>query len=171
MIKSQMAALLALLQSLIPDDEPAAPAAPVEPVVNNTPAGVPVTVYDGPMVAVRPTGVLAEGVVRWWPEPLAGQRWFDYLMWCTSIKREDGLPFIAPQYRATIVVDTIGSAGYRKAFPPSDFPWRADAFAHPEEWRSQEQIDQTERDLAGWGESHQRMQERYSDAPADSGSV
>lgn len=163
MTRAQIAALLAMVQSLVADEPPAVPG---PPVTNNS-FGTP-QVYSGPTVAVTATGVLASGQPRYWPVPGGNESWFSYLGRLCSTLRPDGLPYVPEQYRAQIA--TI----FNNPHNPTrqvDFPWNADAFAYPEEWRTQAQIDQAARDAAGWGESHRRMQQEYSDASGAGGSV
>lgn len=158
-----LAAVQILLRQLQP--EPAAPVIAIDPTVGNTPAGAPMGVYNGPTVAVTPTGSRASGETRYWPIPLPGENWFGYLMRLSSIKRPDGLPYIAAQYRAQISNVLLGGGPTRQI----DFAWQADCFAYPEDWRSEAQWQQQERDLAAWAETHRRMQERFTDAPVAAG--
>lgn len=168
-----LAAVQILLRQLVPDvaTTVAPPPPAVNPTVGNTPGGMVMGVYNGPTVAVRPTGVLAQGVVRWWPVVQPNEtRFSDYLWRMTGLKREDGLPYVPAQYRAQLST-LISSAGYGRPFGPDEFPWRADCFSYPEEWRTQAQIDQTARDEAGWVATHRRMQNGGDDAPGAGGSV
>ncbi len=166
-----LAAVQILLRQLAPEvAAPVAPPAPepvADPTVGNTPGGAAMTVYNGPTVPVTATGVLASGQPRYWPVPLPGEIWFGYLMRMCSIKRPDGLPYVPAQYRAQISNIFLGGGPTKQV----DFPWHADCFSYPEEWRTQAQIDQTARDLAGWGDTHRRMQQQYSDDAVTGGSV
>lgn len=157
-----LAAVQILLRQLQPDQ---APVAVVDPTVGNTPAGAPMGVYGGPTVPVTPTGSRASGETRFWPVPINGENWFGYLVRMSSIKRPDGLPYIPAQYRAQISNVLLGGGPAKLA----DFPWHADCFAYPEEWRTEAQWQQAERDIAGWTDWNTRMQHRNDDATAGSG--
>ena len=122
----------------------------------NRPGNMSAQVYRGPTVTVHPTGVRAKGVVREWPAVPPGLNQLGYMQWLCSLLRPDGLSYIPEQYRATVST-AISSAGYGRPFGPEEYPWRADAWVYPEDWQTQEQIDQAARETAAWGETHQRM--------------
>lgn len=150
----KIAALFKQLLALVAQAAPAPLPAPLKEA--NTFDGL--KPYSGPLVEVRPTGVRANGVVRVWPVPPAHLNYFGYVQFCsTLLNPQTGLAFVPEQYRARLA-DIIMSAGYAKAFSPEEFPWHADCFAYPEDWQSQAQIDQAERDQLGWVETHRRMQ-------------
>lgn len=165
MTKTQLAALLALLQSLVPEEEP--PPKPTDALdSSNRPGGALPIPYTGPVVAVRPTGVRANGIVREWPVPLAGLNWFGYMQWCCALLRPDGLSYVPAQYRAQLGTILLGGGPTK----PADFPWHADCFSYPEDWQTQAQIDQHEKDVAGWTDWNNRMQNR-NDETSSGGSI
>ena len=158
---AQISLLLAQVSQLAPKAQAPVQAVAVDPTVGNTPGGLPMGTYSGPTVAVTATGARATGETRYWPVPLTGENWFGYLMRMCSVKRADGLPYVPAQYRAQISNVLLGGGPTRQA----DFPLQADAFAYPEQWRTQAQWDQAAKDEAGWADTHRRMQQEPVDAP------
>jgi len=159
---AQISLLLAQVSQLAPKAEVPVQAVAVDPTVGNTPGGLPMGTYSGPTVAVTANGARATGETRYWPVPLLGQNWLGYLMYLSGIKRPDGLPYVPAQYRAQIST-VIGSPNN-----PTDqkqFPWHADDFCYPEEWRTQAQWDQIEREKQNWAPWNAAMQQRHEDAP------
>lgn len=169
MTKEQVDALLAMIQSLLAMAKPEPEPEKAPEVTTNRPGNVPPQFYVGPVVTVRPTGVRAVGVVREWPVPLAGLNQLGYMQWLCGLLRPDGLSYVPEQYRATVST-AISSAGYGRPFGPEEYPWRADAWVYPEDWQTQAQIDQHERDVAGWSPWNAAKQ-RGDDAPAADGTV
>lgn len=156
--KALMDAINALLAQYNAAQLPKAPTDAQD--TSNRPGNALPGVYTGPTVLVRPTGVRANGVVREWPVVPEGLNQLGYMQWLCTLLRPDGLSYVPAQYRATVST-AISSAGYGRPFGPEEYPWRADCWVYPEDWRTQAQIDQAARDEAAWGVWNKRMQQQW----------
>lgn len=114
-------------------------------------------------LVVRPTGVLGQGKVRYWPKPIEVQRMdgsrgmelcWSYALRMTYIKDENGEPLVPPIFRQQI-------GEWMQKVAPDPEQWRAygeavDRWVYPEDWYDQAEIDKRMASDAQWLEQYNK---------------
>ena len=127
-----------------------------------TPAELPISFPPG-TIPVRPEGVLGQGKVRYWPEPIDVTRMdgttgkelcWSYALRMTYVKGPDGETYIPAIYR-----QQIGEWMIKVAPPPEQwrlYPAVVDRWVFPEDHMTAEEIDARLRSDAQWAESYRQ---------------
>lgn len=116
------------------------------------------------LVAVRPTGVHGVGKTRFYPKAVGGDKenLFGYLVnLANTIDITNGQPFLNAQAKAELANLMLNPGGLPRN--PEDWPAYADALNFPDDWRTQEMLNQIEREKHNWDSWNNRMQDKPDD--------
>jgi hypothetical protein len=114
-------------------------------------------------IPVKPDGVLGQGKVRYWPEPIEVPRTdgtrgmelcWSYALRMSYVKGPDGEPYVPAIYR-----QGIGEWMIKAAPGPEQwrlYPTAVDRWIFPEDWMSAEEIDLRLKSDAEWAENYRR---------------
>lgn len=121
-----------------------------------TPAELPINFPPG-TIPVKPTGVLGQGKVRYWPAPIMVRKMDgtmgielnrDYALRMTYLNGPDGEPYVPRIFR-----DQIGWWFTGGGYPPEQshlYPVAVDKWVHGEDWLTQAEIDSRRASDAAW---------------------